>query len=202
MAWQAQISPSDSRDLGGTLTLPAVEIPGYVAGIWDLDPVHTHIGFVGRHLMLSKVRGRFDTFQGQIVTAADPLQSSATVTVDLNSVNTGDQTRDDDLRSANFFDVATYPTMTYRSTGIRRHGRGFIIDGELTVRGTTKPVSLNLEINGFAADPGGGARAAFSLTGEVNRLDFGVCPVTPIVGLASANIQIDIEAAAVLRNLE
>ena len=76
----------------------AIEIPGYVAGTWDIDPVHSHIGFIARHMMLSKVRGRFEKFEGQIVTTADPMQSSATLTVDMNSVNTGDQTRDDDLR--------------------------------------------------------------------------------------------------------
>jgi polyisoprenoid-binding protein YceI len=92
--------------------------------------------------VVSKVRGRFDKFEGQIVTGEDPLQSAAAVAVDLNSVNTGDQTRDDDLRSAKFFDAANYPTMTYRSTGVRRDGEQFALDGELTVRGVTRPVSL------------------------------------------------------------
>jgi polyisoprenoid-binding protein YceI len=149
------------------MTKPAVEIPGYRAGTWDLDPVHSHVGFVGRHLVVSKVRGRFDKFEAQIVTAEDPLQSSATATVDLNSVNTGNETRDNDLRSDNFFDAGTYPTMTYRSTGIRRDGEDLVIDGELTVRGVTRPVSLKFEVNGFGPDPGGGIRAGFSATGEI-----------------------------------
>jgi len=102
------------------VTTQAIEIPGYVAGTWDLDAAHSHIGFVARHMMLNKVRGRFDKFEAQIVTAEDPLKSSATVTVDMNSVNTGNEARDDDLRSDNFFAAATYPVMTYRSTGIRR----------------------------------------------------------------------------------
>ena len=81
------------------MTTPAIEIPGYIAGTWDLDPVHSHAGFAARHMMVSKVRGRFDTFEAQIVTAEDPLQSTATATVDMNSVNTGNETRDNDLRS-------------------------------------------------------------------------------------------------------
>jgi len=181
------------------VTVPMTGIPGYVTGTWDIDPVHSHIGFTGRHMVVSKVRGRFEKFEGQIVTAEDPLRSSATLTVEMNSVTTGDQVRDDDLRSDNFFAADTYPVMTYRSTGIRRDGRHFVIDGELTVRGVTRPVSLRFEVNGFTADPDGGIRAGFSAAGEINRLDFGVCTNPPVVGLAGAKVQIDIEAGAVLR---
>ena len=150
-------------------------------------------------MMVSKVRGRFDMFEAQIITAEDPLQSAATATVGMNSVNTGNETRDNDLRSDNFFAPGTYPAMTYRSTGIRRHGEDFIIDGELTVRGVTRPVSLKFEINGFAADPGGNTRAGFSAIGEINRLGFGVCTNPPILGLASEKVHLEIEAEAVLR---
>jgi len=185
------------------MTSPATGIPGYVAGTWDIDPVHSHIGFMARHMVVSKVRGRFEKFEGQIVTAGDPLQSSATLTVDMASVNTGNQTRDDDLRSDNFFAVSTHPVMTYRSAGIRRDGEDFVVDGELTVRGVTRPVSLKLEVNGFTADPGGKIRAGFSASGEINRMDFGVCSSVPIGGgLASGKVRIDIEAGAVLRKHE
>jgi len=186
------------------MTTSVTEIPGYVAGTWDIDPVHSHIGFEARHMFISKVRGHFETFEGQIITAPDPLQSSATLTVQMNSVTTGNQTRDDDLRSDNFFAAATYPVMTYRSTAIRHDGHGFVLDGELTVRGVTRPVSLTFEINGFATDPGGGAtRAGFSVSGEINRMDFGVCsPVPDGGGLASDKVRIDIEAATVLRKHE
>src|SRR5689334_5145143 len=101
------------------MTSQVVEIPGYIAGTWNLDPAHSTIGFVARHLMVSKVRGRFTRFEAQIVTAPNPLESSATATIDLSSVDSGNETRDNDLRSENFFDAATHPTMTYRSTGIR-----------------------------------------------------------------------------------
>ena len=186
------------------MTAPVTGIPGYVAGTWDIDPVHSHIGFTGRHMFVSKVRGRFEKFEGQIITAADPLQSSATLTVQMNSVTTGNQTRDNDLRSDNFFAAATYPVMTYRSTGIRHDRHGFVLDGELTVRGVTRPVSLTFEVNGFTTDPADGStRAGFSAAGEINRMDFGVCaPVPDGGGLASDKVRIDIEAGAVLRKHE
>jgi len=181
------------------VTTQTIEIPGYIPGTWDIDPVHSHIGFVARHMMLSKVRGRFDKFEGRMVTAADPLKSSVTVTVDMNSVNTGNEVRDNDLRSDNFFDVANHPAMTFQSTGIRRAGEEFVIDGELTVRGVTRPLSLRFEVNGFAPDPEGVTRASFSAAGEVNRIDFGVCTNPPILGLASEKVHLDIEAGLVLR---
>ena len=104
------------------MTETAVEIPGYVAGTWTIDPVHSEVSFVVRHMMVSKVRGRFDKFEGTIVTAPDPLQSSVTATVDLSSVNTGEPNRDNHIRSADFFEVESHPTMTFRSTGVRPDG--------------------------------------------------------------------------------
>jgi len=183
------------------MTTAATEIDGYVAGTWDLDPVHSHIGFVARHLMVSKVRGRFTKFEAKIVTAPDPLASSATATIDLSSVETGNEMRDNDLRSTNFFDVATHPAMTFTSTGIRRDGDGFVLDGDLTIRGVTRPVSLTFEVNGFGPDPYGGTRAGFSARGEINRTDFGVSFNAPVPGgvMISEKIQLEIEAEAVLR---
>jgi polyisoprenoid-binding protein YceI len=184
-----------------TMTSQTLEIPGYIAGTWNLDPIHSHIGFVARHMMVSKVRGRFTTFQAQIITADNPLDSSATATIDLASVDTGNDARDDDLRSSNFFDAATHPAMTYRSSGIRRDGGDFILDGELTIRGVTHSVPLTFEINGFSPDPYGGTRAGFSAHGEINRNDFGISFNAPIPGgvMVSEKIQIEIEAEAVLQ---
>jgi len=183
------------------MTAEAVGIEGYVAGTWELDPVHSHIGFVARHLMVSKVRGHFSKFQAQIVTAPNPLESSATATIDLSSVETGNDMRDNDLRSSNFFDAATHPEMTFRSTGIRRDGDGLALDGDLTIRGVTRPVSLAFEVNGFGPDPFGGTRAGFSAHGEINRTDFGVSFNAPVPGgvMISEKIQIEIEAEAVLK---
>ena len=186
------------------MTSPAVQIPGYVAGTWDLDPVHSSIGFVVRHLMVSKVRGKFTTFEAQVVTAPNPLESTATATIDLSSVDTGNEQRDNDLRSTNFFDVETHPKMTFASTAVRTDDGTYLMDGDLTIRGVTKPVTLAVEINGFGPDPFGGTRAGFSATAEINRTDFGVSFNAPVPGgvMVSERIQIEIEAEAVLRKEE
>jgi polyisoprenoid-binding protein YceI len=155
-----------------TVTLTGV--PGYVAGTWSIDPVHSEVGFTVRHMMVSKVRGKFRTFSGQLVTGSDPLDSSVTAEIDLSSIDTGNSQRDAHIRSADFFEVETYPTMTYRSTGVRRDGDGYVLDGQLTLKGVTRDVPLALELNGFGPDPYGGTRAGFSATAEINRRDFGV----------------------------
>ncbi len=186
------------------MTSPAAQIPGYVAGIWDLDPVHSTIGFVARHLMVSKVRGQFTSFEAQVVTAPNPLDSTATATIDLSSVSTGNEMRDNDLRSTNFFDVATHPKMSFTSTGIRADGETLLLAGDLTIRGVTKPVTLAVEVNGFGPDPFGGTRAGFSAIGEIDRTDFGISFNAPVPGgvMVSERITIEIEAEAVLRKEE
>ena len=183
------------------MTETAVEIPGYVAGTWTIDPVHSEVSFVVRHMMVSKVRGRFDKFEGTIVTAPDPLQSSVTATVDLSSVNTGEPNRDNHIRSADFFEVESHPTLTFRSTGVRPDGDDFLLDGDLTIRGTTRPVTLKLEVNGFGPDAYGGTRAGFSASGEINRNDFGVSYNGPIPGggvAVSEKVTITLEVEGVL----
>lgn len=157
-----------------TASTTATTIPGYVAGTWTIDPVHSEVGFVVRHMMVSKVRGKFATFSGEIVTGQDPLGSSVTATIDLASISTGNDQRDAHIRSADFFEVETYPTMTYRSTGVRVDGDAYVLDGQLTLKGVTKDVPLRLELNGFGPDAYGGTRAGFSATAEINRRDFGV----------------------------
>ena len=152
------------------MTVQATEISGYIAGKWTIDPIHSHVGFVVKHMMVSKVRGQFDTFEGEIITAADPLQSSATAKIDLRVIDTNSEQRDQHIRSADFFEVEKYPEMTFRSTGIRVDGEDYIIDGELTLKGVTRQVPLTLEVSGFGLDPMGGTRAGFSATGEINRI--------------------------------
>jgi polyisoprenoid-binding protein YceI len=148
-------------------------LPGYVTGTWDLDPSHSEIGFSVRHLMVSKVRGRFTKFEGEVVTAADPLESRVDVTIDVDSIVTGDENRDTHLRSADFFDVANNPKMTYRSTGVHQEGDRYVVDGELSLHGVTRPVPLTVELNGFIDSPMG-TRVGFSATSEINRKDFGI----------------------------
>ncbi len=190
------------------MTETAVEIPGYVAGTWSIDPVHSEVSFVVRHMMVSKVRGRFDKFDGTITTATDPQRSSVEATVDLSSVNTGNDTRDNHIRSADFFHVEQHPTMTFSSTGIRSDGEDFLLDGDLTLRGVTRPVTFRLEVNGFGPDPYGGTRAGFSATAEINRNEWGVSYNGPIPGagatgvVLSDKVTINLEIEAVLNSGE
>jgi len=165
-----------------TLTAAAVEtgIQGYEAATWNIDPIHSEVGFSVRHMMVSKVRGRFTTFSGQIVTAEDPTQSSVTAEIDLSSINTGQEQRDEHIKSADFFEVETYPTMTYKSTAVRVEDGEYVLDGDLTLKGVTKSVPLHLELNGFGPDPFGGVRAGFTATGEINRRDFNVNFTAPM----------------------
>ena len=188
------------------MTAPAVQVPGYVAGKWAIDPVHSHVGFTVKHMMVSKVRGHFKIFDADIVTAEDPLKSSFSARVDLRSVDTGQEQRDNHIRSADFFEVESHPEMTYRSTGIQPGpgGASFVVDGELTIRGVTRQVPLTLEVEGFGPDPFGGTRAGFSLSGEINRSDFGVSFNGPIPGtsggvVVSEKVQILVEIEAVLQ---
>jgi polyisoprenoid-binding protein YceI len=182
----------------------AVEIPGYVAGTWAIDPVHSEVSFTVRHMMVSKVRGRFDKFEGTIVTGANPLDSTVTASVDLSSINTGQEQRDAHIRSADFFEVETHPTMTFTSTGVRPDGDDFLLDGNLTLKGVTKPVTFKLEVSGFGPDSYGGTRAGFSATTEINRMDYGVSFNGPIPGVpggvaVSEKVNITLEIEGVLQ---
>lgn len=190
------------------MTTETVDIPGYIVGKWTIDSVHSYVGFIIRHVMVSKVRGSFTGFKGELVTAASPLDSTVTATIDLTTIETGSEERDAHIRSADFFEVDKYPTMTYRSTGIRRDGAEFVLEGELTLKGVTRSVPLKLEPNGFgpdpfAADPEAGARAGFSATGEIDRTDFGVDYNGPIPGggMALGNkVQLVLEVEAFLQS--
>ncbi len=179
----------------------AITVPGYVVGTWTIDPVHSDVSFTVRHMMVSKVRGQFTTFEGTVVTAEDPLQSSVTATIDLNSIDTHNEQRDNHIRSADFFEVEKHAHMTYRSTGIRQAGEDWLIDGELDLHGVTRPVQLKVELNGFTRDPYGGTRAGFSATAEINRRDFGIDISVPMDGggvVVGDKISINLEIEAVL----
>ncbi|MET0763679.1 MAG: YceI family protein [Blastococcus sp.] len=185
------------------MTSPATtQIPGYVVGTWDIDASHSTVGFVVRHMMVSKVRGFFRDFSGEIVTAEDPTQSTVTATVDLGSIDTRQEQRDAHIRSADFFDVDKHPAMTFRSTGVRADGADWIVDGELTLKGNTKPVSLALELNGFGPDAYGGTRAGFSARTEISRSAFGVDIQMPMDGggvVVADKIVVELEIQGVLR---
>jgi polyisoprenoid-binding protein YceI len=185
-----------------TATQPTVEIPGYVVGTWDIDPTHSTVGFSVRHMMVSKVRGYFRDFTGEIVTAQDPARSTVTAQIAMDSIDTRQEQRDAHIRSADFFDVDTHPHMTFRSTAVQADGADWTVEGELSIKGVTRPVVLDLELNGFGPDAYGGTRAGFSAKTEINRNDFGVDIKMPMDGggvVVGDKITVELEIEAVLR---
>lgn len=152
---------------------------GLSAGTWAIDPVHSTIGFSVRHLMVSKVRGTFDEFSGAITVAEDGT-ASVTAEIAVNSINTRNEQRDAHLKAADFFDAETYPTATFTSTGVRPDGDRYALDGEFTLKGITKPVTLELEYNGVNPGMGHGQVAGFDATVVLNRRDFGIDIDTPL----------------------
>ncbi len=155
-----------------TRTLHGIELPA--PGTWAIDPGHAEVGFVGRHFGLTKVRGRFVDVRGSVTIGDDPNESSVDVTIGVASVNSGDQSRDDHLRSPDFFDVAHHPQATFRSTEAVFDGASGSLVGELTIKGITRPVTLRVDYVGHASDPSGNERAVFSASGKINREDWGL----------------------------
>lgn len=170
-------------------------------GTWTIDASHTEIGFSVRHLV-SKVRGKFETFEGTIVTHEDLTASTVNVTVDLNSINTGTADRDNHLRSADFFEVEAHPKMTFVSTGIvQKSDTDFVVRGDLTIKGVTKPVELATEFLGEGGDPWGGTRVGIEATAEISRKEFGIDFNIPLEGgkvMVGDKVSIHINAEAVL----
>lgn len=156
-----------------TATL-ATTIPGYKAGTWTIDTAHSEVGFSIRHLMVSKVKGRFSSFRATFVTAENPLESSVTASADVASIDTRDANRDAHLRTGDFFEADKYPTIDFVSTGVRQHGDDFLVDGNLTIKGVTKQVTFDFEFGGFAQDPYGNYKAGATAKAEINREDFGL----------------------------
>jgi polyisoprenoid-binding protein YceI len=142
-------------------------------GTWAIDPVHSTVGFSVRHLMVSKVRGTFDKFSGAITVAEDGAPS-VTAEIAVDSVNTRNEQRDAHLKAADFFDVEKYPTATFRSTAVRVDGADYLVDGEFTLRGVTKPITLLVEFNGVNPGMGHGEVAGFEASVVLNRKDFGI----------------------------
>ncbi len=178
----------------GTVTFPT-------PGTWTVDPAHSEIGFVARHLIGSKVRGKFTEFEAELVIADPPEQSTVRATVQAKSIDTGVQMRDDHLRSNDFLAMEEHPTLTLASTGLRRvSDTQWEMDTDLTIRGVTKQVTFDLEYHGTGPGMQGGEVAAFSASAEIDRRDFGVSfnSVLEGGGLAVGNkvkLEIDIEAA-------
>ena len=163
---------TDTAVSPATRTVDGVELPA--AGTWTIDASHSSVNFKVKHLGLAKTRGRFASFEGAVEIGEDPADTRVDVAIDAASVETHDAKRDEHLRSADFFDVDQHPHLTFRSTGVRGGGSDWVLDGELTVAGVTRPVSLEVEYDGVTTDPWGGTRAGFTATAQVNREDFGL----------------------------
>jgi polyisoprenoid-binding protein YceI len=142
-------------------------------GTWTIDTTHSTIGFSVRHLMVSKVRGTFPGFTGEITIAEDGTPS-VTAEIDVTSIDTNNEHRDAHLKTADFLDSANHPTATFKSTSVRTKGDDYLLDGDFTVHGVTKPVTLDLEFNGVNPGMGRGAVAGFEATVVLNRKDFGI----------------------------
>jgi len=145
------------------------------AGTYTLDQSHSHVSFSARHLMVTKVRGRFPVTEGKLVIAEDPTRSSVEAVIDVRAVDSGDPKRDEHLRSADFFDADNFPTVSFRSTKVVDKGDGdFTLEGDLTVRDQTRPVTLHGEFLGSQASPWGDTRIGFTAETEVSRKDWGL----------------------------
>ncbi|WP_327113309.1 YceI family protein [Nocardia sp. NBC_01730] len=149
------------------------------AGTWAIDPTHSTLGFSVRHLMVSKVRGRFTDFSGKLVIGEDGT-TSAEAEIRVDSVTTDNEQRDEHLRTADFFHAKDFPVATFKSTGFRVNGADFVVDGEFTIRGVTKPVSLDVEFLGVNPGMGHGPVAGFEAKTVINRRDFGITIDMPL----------------------
>lgn len=167
-----------------------------IAGTWTIEPAHSEVSFTVRHLGLSKVRGRFNTFSGAVTIGADRLASAVHAEIDLSSIDTNNPQRDGHLRSTDFFDIAAHPTMTFVSTAVTETS----LRGELTINGITKPVELDLEFHGVTTDGYDVTRAGFSAIGQIRRSDYGIDFNAPVgLGgmLISDKVTVELEIQAV-----
>ena len=182
-------------------TVDGVEYPA--VGTYALDTTHTNLGFTVRHMAVSKVRGSFKTFEGTLELAEKPEDSKVSVTIEAGSVETRDENRDNHLRTNDFFDVENHPTWTFASTAIKPVSSSeWKVDGDLTIRGVTKSVTLDVTLEGVVQDPYGLHRVGFSAKTSINREDFGVAfgAVMEAGGLVVAKkVEIEIEAEATLQ---
>lgn len=171
------------------------------AGTWSVDPGHAEVAFIGRHFMITKVRGRFTGVSGAVFIAPNLNDSSVRVSIDMATVSSGNEARDEHLRSSELFDTENFPTATFISTSVDWDGDGGVVQGDLTIHGVTRSIPLAVTFEGYARDPWGGDRAVFSARTKVNREDFGITWNVALEAggvLVSKEVQIEIELEAVL----
>ena len=150
------------------------QIDALTAGTWSVDTSHSTVGFVVRHLMVAKVRGKFTDFAAEISIGEDKLLSGVSATVQAASITTDDEGRDAHLRGADFLEVDKYPTLSFQSTKVEPDGGDYRLYGDLTIHGVTKPVVFDLEFDGVVQDPWGNTKAGFSAETEISRKEFGL----------------------------
>jgi len=170
-----------------------------LAGTWAIDPSHSRLGFQARHAVVTKVRGHFADFEGTIVVGADEATSSAKVSAKLDSIDTGSADRDGHLKSADFFDTENTNDLSFVSTAIVAAGDDFKVTGDLTIKGVTQSITLDVEATGTATDPFGNLRAGFEGTGSLSRKDFGLTwnvalETGGLLGSDEIKLQLDISA--------
>lgn len=175
---------------------------GVLTGTYMIDAAHSRFGFVARHAMVTKVRGAFEDFTGTLtIDGVEPTNSFGSLTIVANSINTGNAQRDGHLRSNDFFDMDNHPELTYESTGIEHvDGDHYRVNGDLTIKGVTKPVTLDVEFTGAAVDPFGNTRIGFEGTTVINRKDWGVNWNAPLEAggvLVSEKVTLDIDISAI-----
>lgn len=156
------------------MSITAESIPGYTTGTWKLDPTHSELTFTVRHLAISKVRGTFRTWDATIVTTDDVENPQVTVEIDVASIDTNQADRDNHLRTGDFFAADEFPKFTFVSTKLTHDGNDFVLAGDLTLRGVTKPVEIKGDFNGVITDPYGQTKAGAEGKLTINRKDFGV----------------------------
>jgi polyisoprenoid-binding protein YceI len=156
--------------------MSTITVPTTLTGTYTLDPTHSRIGFVARHAMVTKVRGSFNEFSGAgSFDAENPVNSNLSLTVQAASIDTRNADRDAHLRSNDFFDMDQYPEITFQSTSVEQVGeQDYRVTGDLTIKGITRPVTVDFEFEGSAVDPYGNLRIGLEGTTTINRKDFGV----------------------------
>lgn len=172
---------------------------GIAPGTYNIDPAHSEVTFVIRHLM-SKVRGSFTDFAGSFEIAGNVLESKTGVEIQIKSIDTRNGMRDDHIRSADILNLETHPAMKFASTGVRENGDKYFLDGELTIRDVTRPITLDLEFNGTGEDQGGNTRVGFSASTSLSRKAYGIEFNVPLGGdkaLLSDNVDIQLEVQAI-----
>ncbi|MGH3735698.1 MAG: YceI family protein [Micromonosporaceae bacterium] len=180
-------------------TASATVLPGLTTGTWSIDPGHSEVSFTVRHLM-SKVRGNFSDFSGEVRIAEQLAGSTATAEISIASVDTRNEQRDGHLRSAEILDAEAFPTMSFTATGVREQGSDYVVTGDLTIKDATRPVELAVEFLGVSGDPWGGVRAGFSARTQISRDEFGIDFNIPFEGdklLLGDKIDINLEIQAV-----